>query len=494
MRKPFIYIISLVGLVHSAVFAQTIDDAIRYSLLVPGGSARVIGAGSSFGAMGGDYGVTAINVAGLSDFRRSEVTISVSYNDPKTTSDFNVERVGSSSNGDKVLIENLAYVHHIKPYRDSWVTSNFAIGFQQYTNYDQVYSYEVESIGSITEGWEDVANDIGFRDCLDCGLFGARLAVNAGALVDTEFEGEQFYFSELFFDDFTRKDQVIERSGSFNEIQFSWAGKLKSGLSFGLGIGVPLVSFEENKFYAEEDVDGDPAGFNSLRFNETLTTSGSGINARVGIGYNLKNKLRLGLSYQSPTWLRLEDLFYNSLQYNNSGLQESPTGTYDYKLRTPMKVTGSIGGMANFDKVKGFLNLDVQYIDYTTNSFDLVNDISTQADFDYQVDLNNEIENDLADGLSYSLGGELVFNRYRVRAGFTSQLKPFAGEIGTANIYGAGIGYRGNQVYVDLAYQYRSLQEGYTPYASYFDTPERELFLLNEADLQKLVLTFGVKI
>ncbi len=494
MRNTLSSIAILLFFFQFTLSAQTIDDALRFSQLIPGGTARVIGAGSSFGAMGGDYGVTAINVAGLSDFRRNEVMFSLSLNQPSTTSDFEGRQIGTSSDGTQVLIESMAFILHTKPYNDRWATSNFSFGFQQYTNYEQVFSYQVESIGSIAEGWEDVANDLGFRDCQDCGLFDARLAIDAGALLDTEFEGEQFFLSELFFEDFTNKEQVIERSGSFNELQFAWGGKLKSGLSLGIGIGVPLVSFEENKFYAEEFVGDLESGFDNLRFNESLTTSGFGINAKVGIGYNIKNKVRLGLSYQSPTWLRLEDLFFNSLQYNGGALQESPTGGFTYSLRTPMRATASIGTMANFDKIKGFLNLDVQYINYGANSFNLSGDFATQADLDFQDFLNDDIENSLNDGYNFTIGGELVYNRFRGRAGFTAQVKPFLGEVGTDNIIAAGLGYRANQFYVDLAYQFRSIAEGYTPYLSYFDTPERELFLINESDLHKLVLTFGVKI
>jgi len=181
---------------------------------------------------------------------------------------------------------------------------------------------------------------------------------------------------------------------------------MKSGLSIGAGIGIPLVSFEENKFYEENDVDGSPEGFNKLNFNETLTTSGSGINFRAGLGYSLKNKLRLGLAFQSPSWLRLEDVFYTSMVYdcgdcNGTPLAESDTGNITYRLRTPMKITGSIGGLINLSDIKGFLNLDVQYVDYGTNKFDLTGRNASNEDIIYEQEVNDEMANELTSGYNF---------------------------------------------------------------------------------------------
>lgn len=490
MKKALI--LSLMLLSCNLVIGQNISDALRYSVLTPGGSARVLGAGNAFGAMGGDIGVTSINVAGIGDFRASEITASVSYNSPNTVTSFSGQQVGDSNNGNNFLIENLAYIKHNKPYASAFVTSNIAISFQQFNNYGQNFSYDTESIGSITEYFADQANFDGFYN------FESELAFQTGAIFDDPDDDQGvFYYSDLFESDLTRKEQIVERSGSFNEFQVSWGGKLKSGLSIGAGVGIPLMSFEENKFYEENDVDGSPEGFNRLNFNETLTTSGSGINFRAGLGYSLKNKFRMGLAFQSPSWMRMEDVFYTSMIYdceacNGTPLVESPTGSFTYNLRTPMKITGSIGGLINLSDVKGFLNLDVQYIDYRMNKFDLTGRNASNEDLVYESELNEEISSELTSGYNFTLGGELAYKRYRARAGFSAQLKPFNNEIGADNIYGTGLGYRGNVFYLDLAYQFRSLTEGYIPYEA--NTLDRDLFLRNEADLKKLVLTFGIKI
>lgn len=205
----------------------------------------------------------------------------------------------------------------------------------------------------------------------------------------------------------------------------------------------------------------------------------------------------MGLAFQSPSWMRMEDVFYTSMIYdceacNGTPLVESPTGSFTYNLRTPMKITGSIGGLINLSDVKGFLNLDVQYIDYRMNKFDLTGRNASNEDLVYESELNEEISSELTSGYNFTLGGELAYKRYRARAGFSAQLKPFNNEIGADNIYGTGLGYRGNVFYLDLAYQFRSLTEGYIPYEA--NTLDRDLFLRNEADLKKLVLTFGIKI
>ena len=57
--------ILIVGILFQvSVFAQNEMDALRYSQIIPGGTARFASMGGAFGALGGDFSSLGINPAG----------------------------------------------------------------------------------------------------------------------------------------------------------------------------------------------------------------------------------------------------------------------------------------------------------------------------------------------------------------------------------------------------------------------------------------------
>ena len=60
------------------ISAQTPNDALRYSQTTFGGTARSMGVGGAFGALGGDFSVASSNPAGLGIYQKSEVVFTPS--------------------------------------------------------------------------------------------------------------------------------------------------------------------------------------------------------------------------------------------------------------------------------------------------------------------------------------------------------------------------------------------------------------------------------
>lgn len=481
-------IIILLGLAFN-LNSQNIDDALRYSNLIPGGTARVMGAGSSFGAMGGDFGSMGMNIAGLAEYRSSEIAFSFSFNNANTITSLNGSSIGNPESGNEFIIENLGVVFHNEPIASNFRTSNFSIGIQQYSNFNQVFRFNTTSNGSIVQRFEAQGNQNStsfYEDEFEYGL-----ANEADALILDE--STNLFFSDILSSDQVEKEQVVERSGRVNELVFAWSGKHKSQLNIGLGFGIPFISYEENKFYEESDPGDLVPIFNALAFNESLTTSGIGWNFKAGLGYNIKRIFRLGVSYQTPTFLRLDDAYNTSIVYdctecpNSAVLFSSPDGSFDYKLRTPSRLTGSLGALINTEKIKGFVNLDVTRINYAGNNYDFGNETDNSA-------ANGEIEIELSSALNYNLGAELAYEQFRIRGGINLLDSPFI--TGTSDdiskIYSAGLGWRGDDLYIDAAYQIRDFNESYTPYSTLDSSPE--LLLENNTDITKLVLTIGIKI
>jgi len=492
-RTLAIYFLSVI---FSLCISQTVTDALRYSTLIPGGTARVIGAGSSFGAMGGDFGSLTINPAGLGDYRSSEIVFSFSFNSGSTNSQLLSSAAQSTGHVTQPNIENLGLVFHKSPSRGPLVTSNFAIGLQQYNSFNQNFAYNGQTEGSITERFLELAGGF-FPDEFD--QFEAGLAWESGAIFDLNDDG--IYESDFIQSDIINKSQEVNRSGQINEVVIAWGGKFVNNINFGLSIGIPFISFEEEKTYFENDPGDMIPFFDNLSFTERLSTSGSGINFKAGLGYTLKRVLRLGLAYQSPSFIKLDDNFDTRLSYtfSDTGQPEtvesvSPDGRFDYRLRTPSRFIASIGGLLDLGDVKGFINLDGQYVNYGANKFNLTAFSDDPGELVFQDALNTQISEDLQSAVNINIGTELVFKKIRLRGGVGLLGNPNTTNAAdeSRKIYSGGVGFRGERFFIDAAYQRRSSTENYVPYRVF--NADRLQNVSNESQVSKFTVTVGYKL
>ncbi|MDA8693333.1 hypothetical protein N9L92_04660 [Saprospiraceae bacterium] len=476
-------------------FSQTVGDALRYSTLIPGGTARVIGAGSSFGALGGDFGVLTINPAGLGDYRSSELVFSFSFNSGNTDSQLQGSNLQNTGHSTQASIENLGLVFHKSPVSGPLVTSNFAIGLQQNISFNENFAFNGQTEGTITERFQDLADGL-YPEELD--NFEAGLAFDTGAIFDLDNDG--FFESDFIESDIVNKSQTVDRSGQINELIFAWGGKFTNNINFGLSVGVPFVSFEEEKNYFENDPNDDIPFFNNLRFTERLTTSGTGVNFKAGIGYTLKRVLRLGFSYQSPTFFKLEDSFNTDLEYGftDMGVTQdtialSPDGLFEYRLRTPSRTRASIGGLLDFGDVKGFVNLDAEYVNFGANDFNLTAFTDDPGEAAFEEALNADVEDQLQSAVNINIGTEFVYKKMRVRGGvgFLGDPTQASGE-DSKKIFSGGLGYRDERVFIDASYQIRDTEENYVPYR--LINSAREQNVSNTSTVSKFTVTIGYKL
>ncbi len=477
-----------------SINAQSITEAVRYSTLIPGGTARVMGAGGSFGAMGGDFGVLSLNPAGLADYRSSELMFSFSMNSGETNSIFGNQALSSQHNYE-VNLENLGIVFHAESNGSDLLTSNLSIGLQQYNNYSQDFGFSGYSQGTLIERFTELANGL---DSDELDPFEAGLAFESGAIFDDE--GDYNYESDIDSLQDVFKKQDVSRSGKINELVIAWGGKFDNNLSLGVGIGIPFISFEEDKTYQEIDEDGSIDIFNDLSYVERLTTSGTGINLKLGLNYTIENAIRLGLAYQSPSFFRMTDHYYASLNYDcdicnfSNETSDSPDGNFRYRLKTPMQLTGSIGALLRSGDIKGFINLDVQYINYTANSFNFSAYSNDPSEIDFEREINGDIDTQLQSTYNFNLGAELAFEKIRLRGGMSLIGSPYFIDGGGEydKIYALGAGFRADRVFLDLAYQFRDYSEGYIPYRVL--EADRTPLINNETSVSKIILTIGYKI
>lgn len=462
-------ILTLILIIAAMITAksQNISDVVRWSVVDQVGTARTLGVGSSFGSMGGDFSVININPAGIADYRISEFTFTPSLKSYKTDSWFNAapddqQRAKGSSLG----LDNIGFVFASNP-GSNLTSSNFAIGFSRISDLGRKSFLSGKIPGSITTYFAEKANTI-LPDDLD--EFIAYPAYNVGAIYD--FDKDGYYETDFGSPNqlVTRTQDIIQKGG-INELTFGWAGEYKNLLNFGLSMGVPFASFDEQKTYTESDKDDLIPVFEDLSYTENLYTSGVGINFKAGFIYKLMNTVRLGGSFQSPTWYKFTDDYSNSIEYaytDASGHQRydytSPDGNFQYRINTPWRATGSLGSTIRLNEIRGFVNADIEFVDYTNASYDGTAYSSDASEQIYTNEVNKTILKKLGPATNVRLGAEFGYKQLRLRGGYSIEQSPFNSEIVNNNKVSFGIGFRDDRFFIDLGWRISKFSEGYYPY------------------------------
>ena len=471
--------------------AQALTDAVRFTNQQISGTARTAAVGGSFGAMGGDFGSININPAGLGDFYKSQFNFGFSMDAINNESFL----VNDNSNRQEVNdlnlnINHLGYIATLRP-PSGLFSSNITIGLSQTNNFTEEFSYSGRTKGSITERFAEQANGKGL-DQLDG--FEAGPAYDSGAIFD---KNDDLFYETDFFDTISliNKNQYIDRSGKMNELALAWAGNFNNKFNFGLSVAMPLVSFEEYKEYNETDLEDDLPVFTNLSYKEDLSISGLGFNFKVGATTKLAKIIRLGLAYHSPNWLTLTDDYSTEISYTfdengqQTFLAESPEGNFKYKLITPSKVIASAGVLLDFGDVKGFVNGDVILQNYSKANFDFTS-FGTPF-FEFEEEVNNDITAELQNTTSFRIGAEFAYKQLRVRGGINAQASPYQIDDGSIlqQTLSFGLGYRGDNFYIDGTFFTLSDSEGYYPYLVLTDG--RNQLVNKEQNTSKAMMTVG---
>ena len=426
MKSIFSLILSVTIIFQ--VQSQTVADAVRYSHMGLESTARSMGTGNVMPAIGGDFAAILQNPASLAAYRFNEVVLSPGFSMTTVSSNLSGGLRSFEEELNKVSLNNGSVVFVYKPMRGNWKTTNLSIGFNRLANFNRNVFFAGNTNGTITDRFLELSAGLTANE-LDA--FESGLAYDAFAIFDDP-EDSGIWFSDFAEDQFVQKQQRVQQSGSFNEINFSVAGNYDDKFYVGGAINIAFVEFSEEKFYEESDSEDNIPIFNRLLFDETLLTSGSGINFSAGFIYRMSQAIRLGASIKSPTFLGLSDEYSTSLFYSltdpanpdlsGDRLAESPEGLFEYNLSTPWRANASAGIIIG---KTGFIGAVVEYVDYANSKYNLTVDSDAPGDEEYQNELNADIKEELASAINFSVGGELALKDFRLRAGYGLTGSPF---------------------------------------------------------------------
>ena len=492
--KKAIFFLSLLSC-SSLLYAQVIGDAVRYTQLDFGGStARSLGVAGSLSALGTEFATISTNPAGLAMYRGSEFILTPGYsingNEGNLVTDSDPRPV-DTRDGDFGFF-NVGAVFATRPLAAKWKQFNVGLGFNRLADFHENFSYGGSSPGTIIDRFLEQANAEGVLNS-----FESELAFLTVGIYDDYYNGGfTSDFANIPFDFPITKEQDVERSGSISEMLLAFGGNYDEKLMIGVSFGFPFLNYQETKTYRERDTPTDEIPFfNELEFTERLSTTGVGINAKLGLIYRFSQAVRFGVAVHSPTVFGLDDNFSNSFTYYftdaNSDVprsQDSPEGRFDYRLRTPWRVIGSAGILLG---QSGFLTGEVEWVDYKANDFNLtVSNDATQADADYEADLEALMSRELTSSITARVGGEVVLDMFQLRAGVSVRTSPYD-DLSDSNVgLSVGAGLRREQFYLDLGYRYTTATREYIPYLV-SQAPEQLVSV--DGNLERILFTFGYK-
>ncbi len=481
MKKLIFTIITILGLT-TCLSAQYVDQALRFSQQNYGSTARSKAMGNAFGALGGDFSALSINPSGIAIYQRSEVSASVNLLNLNNTETTYQGQTGEDRSN-KFNFSNFGYVVSAPQVNNSTsglVALNFGIGFNRLNNFNQdIFTNSFDSPHSRIDAFASNTNaynkgrgidyyDLGSADRdlpesdpnyynpYNTGLPWESIMAYNTYLINPQ-EGETNYYDALP-GAIDRQKEAIDREGIINEYLVSFGANFNHQFYIGGTVGLHDLYFDEIKTYREE------GEFGNFYYGNRATTSGFGYNLKLGAIFRPIPELRLGAAIHTPTFYKLNESYYAQMNSNlnidyiegayGEHSEESSYGDYEYKMETPFRAIGSIA--YQFGK-KGLISFDYEYIDYSSIKYRSANNEDYNWSFENQdmkeiyTKVNNirlGAEYRVTESLSLRGGIELMGNPYNANAYNISQ--PNKGFKFTT--YNGGIGYRNNNLSLDLSY------------------------------------------
>jgi hypothetical protein len=473
MKRSLISLLLLVTVVSMS--AQNLSDALRYSRLIYGGTARFQGLGGAFGAVGADFSVTATNPAGIGLYKSSELSLSPSLFLNQSSSEYN--GINKSDNRANVGMANFGAVFTIPTGTDgksAFRNFNVAFGVNRQNDFNsKVYMAGVNTNSSLLSSYTNILNSIpggiDYNQVFDAYPFDIGLA-HGTDLIYLYDSINNIYKSD--FDDALPGSRAVTQSksvksnGSINEFEISFGANLQDKLYFGATIGIPFIRYHEESTYKESWYANSDNYFNSMVYDQELETRGTGVNLKIGMIYRPANWVRLGVAIHTPTYYGNMHDRWNSRMTSNVGYdatgntsyyEESPLGTYDYQMTTPFRAIGSVAFIVG---TYGLVSAEYEYVNYDQARF------NEQDDSDGYRDLNDEIKVAFDSPVNLRAGTEWRISDFRVRGGVGYYGSPYnnSGSLGEKILVSGGVGYRGKHLFLDLGYVWSQMKDDYYLY------------------------------
>ncbi len=452
-------------------FGQDVSDALRYSMDNIQGTARFRAMGGAFGALGGDMSAVSINPAGSAVFASSHASFTLSVlntnNDTQffngltnsTDSKFDINQGGAvfvfqnynpNSNWKKFTL-GFAY-DKTADYNNNWVSSG--TNDRSIDNYFLSYAdgKRLEDISAFPdESFAEAYRNIGQARGLGFGHQQAFLGFESFIIDPFEdIDDNTQYFSNIAPGSFNQQNALNSR-GYNGKFSFNFASQYKDKLYLGANLNTHFINYERTTFFTETN--SNPGSLvNTVNFENNLFTTGAGFSFQLGSILKLTDGMRLGVSYDSPTWFRINEETSQAIRTvrNENGSNVALTidpriiNIYDaYSLKTPGRLTASLAYVIG---LQGLISLDYSRKNYGNTEFRPTSD----ALFRIQ---NELISQNLTVSNTLRVGGEYRIKQVSLRGGYRFEESPYTDKTAMSdlNAVSFGLGYNFGNLKVRLS-------------------------------------------
>ncbi|MDD5839764.1 MAG: hypothetical protein PUC94_06955 [Bacteroidales bacterium] len=494
--------------------AQSSIDALSLSRTELRGTARFMGMGGAFTALGGDLSTLTQNPGGIGIYRKSEVGVTLDINASKTEtlSDYKY-----SDSRTTVACNNFGYVGALNLGDSPLRFFNWGVSYNRLAKFDRRMSgYSASQGGSLTNYIANYTNaagytedDLNFTDDFNPYRGGADwlsvLAYNSYLINPV---GSSDRFQGMYHNGTTADaDLDIREKGYVDEYSINFGGNFVDMLYWGVGVGITDLSYTMQSTYSEGLENATAyAGRNSglinyadagYYLNNYKNMSGSGWKLSLGLIFKPINELRIGAAVHSPTYWSIDHSYDANVEYSYSNPatneifksdkpEQTDIATFDWRLRGPWRFMVGVAGVIG--------NYAIVSLDYERKAYGDMTVSNAYYDSYGYIDgysRNEHITNDIRD--YYKAADEVRFGvevrpirPLSIRAGYnyqTSMVKNAAAadeiEIVTSgtdpsyrfdkktNNISFGLGYRAGAFTIDATYMYtrrNSTLHAYTPY------------------------------
>ena len=447
--------------INQLSISQTYEDVLRYNSFNHEGTSRFNSMGGAFGALGGDLSAISINPASSSVFLDSEIGITLKYKNQKITNTFN----NSNSNSKNDLF-SYGGSGVVLVYENRKSKFSIAYNLSVLSDFSSSYNLSGNNNNGIDSYFLHYADGIPYEDLLIYDDETTQsvynyLGDNYGFADQQAFLGYQSYIINQSGEDYTnyisnsKYDNLnqgleINRTGDHLKHSVNFGTSFNNYIFTGININFHETVFEETKVFQESGYSND-SNVNRVLFKEDLLALGSGVSFQIGTIIKIK-QLRFGLSYTSPTNLKIEE---ENTQFIETDINEkeglakyridpNTVNIYDeYKLTLPSK---SLLSLAYIFGKRGLLSFDYEITKFKNSKFDDHNGKDS-----YLNSLNYSIENKLAGySESFRIGSEYRIKNLNLRAGYFSYKGPDSSPDNKINGVSAGIGINYNYMEFDI--------------------------------------------
>ena len=476
--KRIILSICVLCIVHCAS-SQGLMDVSRMANTDIMGTARYMSMAGSMGALGGDPSAVLDNPAALGIHRSSELSFTLNATPSVTRS---ISPTNAMSANDFFFNFNqLSYVVSSQTGKDEgYVSSNFSFTYNRLKDFHRQTSVAANGTPSMTNMIADFSSGFYPSEIHEDNLYAPYMSILGyqGYLMDPMNPDSMYYTPYAY--EANRMAYKGEESGRIEEYNFSYAANIGHYLYVGAGLGMQSLNYQLISYSGEMFDNGASATLRNV-FN----TSGIGWNLRIGFIARPVSWMRIGASFQSPTWYSLSDSYYAKITGEGTSADYSlveystPTSRSSYGFNSPLKAQASVGFVLG--KV-ALVNVD--YL-YTHNvGMKLKGESSdylfAEPEFVYE---NNEIKNYSLSTHTIKAGAEFrIASQFSFRAGAAYRTPNLATNatrtlldnttrtdmevfVDRGMIYASGgFGYRYNGFGIDITYAYSRQNQAFSPF------------------------------